>query len=50
MAEAVRKHLSAKPSSVSINESSIKAEWNSARNMALVILKKGIQNRVVITQ
>jgi alpha-glucosidase (family GH31 glycosyl hydrolase) len=41
--------LSAKPSGVSVNGSSAKAEWNSARNMALVILKKGIQNKVVIT-
>jgi alpha-glucosidase (family GH31 glycosyl hydrolase) len=41
--------LSAKPSGVSINGSSVKTEWNNARNMTSIVLKKGMQNKVVIT-
>jgi alpha-glucosidase (family GH31 glycosyl hydrolase) len=41
--------LSAEPSGASVNGNSVKAEWNSARNMAMVVLTKGIQNKIVIT-
>jgi alpha-glucosidase (family GH31 glycosyl hydrolase) len=42
--------LSAKPSSVSVNQNPIQADWNAARNMARIALKKGIQNKVIVAQ
>jgi alpha-glucosidase (family GH31 glycosyl hydrolase) len=42
--------LSTKPSSAFVNQNPVQADWNSARSMVKIALKKGIQNKVIVKQ